>query len=185
MNIQSSYGVSAYSTSSKAVLRQQDGDAVRITSSDPAKNADQVTISSTGKALAASKQDTAPFRTPAQEHLLHAASSDSASAEKIAYQLVEAPSQLCYTSIYDMGPDGKLNRLASSGRVIDQDFRDAFAREASIVDAQLQAIYASEKTKGTDPVQIINMLFDHINAQSSNYLEGSGWGWSNGVRVIG
>lgn len=84
-----------------------------------------------------------------------------------------------------MGPDGKLNKLASSGRIIDADFRDKFTREASLVDAQRRNIYETEKAKGTDPVQIISMMIDHINSQSSDYLEASGWGWSNGVRMIG
>lgn len=79
----------------------------------------------------------------------------------------------------------KLNKLASSGRVIDADFRDSFNREASIVDAQRRAIYDSEKAKGTDPVQIISMMIDHINSQSSDYLEATGWGWSDGVRLVG
>lgn len=104
---------------------------------------------------------------------------------KIAYDMTVAPSTIFYSSIYDMGADGKLNKLASSGRVIDADFRDSFNREASIVDAQRRAIYDSEKAKGTDPVQIISMMIDHINSQSSDYLEATGWGWSDGVRLVG
>ena len=151
----------------------------------PAKTADQVSLSSAGKALAASEHTVTQTRTPAQEHLLSAASSDRESAEKIAYDMTVAPSTIFYSSIHDMDADGKLNKLASSGRIIDADFRNSFNREASIVDAQRRALYESEKAKGTDPVQIISMMIDHINSQSSDYLEATGWGWSNEVRVVG
>jgi hypothetical protein len=150
----------------------------------PAKTADQVSLSSAGKALAASERTVTQTRTPAQEHLLQAASSDRESAEKIAYDMTVAPSTIFYSSIYDMDADGKLNKLASSGRIIDADFRDSFNREASIVDAQRRTIYESEKAKGTDPVQIISKMIDHINSQSSDYLEATGWGWSDGARIV-
>lgn len=120
-----------------------------------------------------------------QEHLLRAASTDRESAEKITYDMTVAPSTITYSSIYDMGLDGKLNKLASSGRIIDADFRDSFDREASIVDAQRRAIYEAEKAKGTDHEQITSMMIDHINSQSSDYLEATGWGWSDGARMIG
>ena len=106
------------------------------------------------------------------------------SAEKIAYDMTVAPSSITYSSIYDIDAEGKLNRLASSGRIIDENFRDSFSREASKVDAQIRAIYESEKAKGTDPVQIISMMIDHINSQSSDYLEATGWGWNEGVKVV-
>jgi len=185
MIIQSGYSVLAYNTPSRVAPQQQGGDIAKSSLASQAKKTDQVTLSSAGKALAASEHAVTQTRTPVQEEVLRSASSDRASAEKIAYQMTVAPSQICYSSIYDMGPDGKLNRLASSGRMIDQNFRDRFGQEASIVDAQIKAIYDSEKAKGTDPVQIIGMMFDHINSQSSDYLEATGWGWSGGVRVIG
>ena len=185
MIIQSGYGVPAYNASSKIALQPQGSGVTKSLHTDPAKNADRITLSSAGKALAASERTVTQTRTPVQEEVLRAASSDRASAEKIAYQMTVAPSQICYSSIYDMGPDGKLNRLASSGRMIDQNFRDRFSQEASVVDAQTKAIYDSETAKGTDPVKIIGMIFDHINSQSSDYLEATGWGWSDGVRVIG
>ena len=159
----------------------------QTSSTSAADYADKVTISNAAKDLAAneSKPVVNPQRTPAQEHLLRAASSDRESAEKIAYDMTVAPSTIFYSSIYDMDADGKLNKLASSGRVIDADFRESFNREASIVDVQRRAIYDSEKAKGTDPIQIISMMIDHINSQSSDYLEATGWGWSDGVRMAG
>ena len=172
---------SVYSANTKSAIERQ-------TSPAPAANyAETVTLSAEGKNLAAGESGAVipQQRTPAQEHLLRAASTDRESAEKIAYDMTVAPSTIIYTSIYDMGPDGKLNKLASSGRIIDADFRDKFTREASLVDAQRRNIYETEKAKGTDPVQIISMMIDHINSQSSDYLEASGWGWSNGVRMIG
>lgn len=185
MIIQSGYGLLAYNTSSKIALHQQGSGVTKSSLTDPEKNADQVSLSDAGKALAASERTVTQTRTPAQEQLLRAASTDRESAEKIAYNMTVAPSQICYSSIYDMDADGKLNKLASSGRVINADFRDKFNREASIVDTQRRAIYESEKAKGTDPVQIISMMFDHINSQSSDYLEATGWGWSSGVRMVG
>lgn len=172
---------SAYSANTKSAVERQ-------TSPAPVANyAEKVTLSAEGKNLAAGESGAVidQQRTPAQEHLLRAASSDRASAEKIAYDMTVAPSAIFYSSIYDMDADGKLNKLASSGRIIDADFRDKFTREASLVDAQRRNIYETEKAKGTDPVQIIGMMIDHINSQSSDYLEASGWGWSNGVRMIG
>ena len=185
MIIQSGYSVLAYSTPSRVAPQQQGGDIAKSWLASQAKKTDQVTLSSAGKALAAREQAVTQTRTPAQEHLLRAASTDRESAEKIAYDMTVAPSTITYTSIYDMGPDGKLNKLASSGRVIDQDYRDSFSREASKVDAQIRGIYESEKAKGTDPVQIISMMIDHINSQSSDYLEATGWGWSDGVKMVG
>jgi hypothetical protein len=176
MIIQSGYGALAYSGIATSTMQRQDVKIASAAIAGPAKNADQVSLSTAGKALAASERTVTQTRTPAQEHLLRAASTDRESAEKIAYNMTVAPSAILYSSIYDMDADGKLNKLASSGRIIDADFKDSFYREASIVDAQRRAIYESEKAKGTDPVQIISMMIDHINSQSSDYLEATGWG---------
>lgn len=171
---------SAYGVANKLAVERQ------ISPAPAANYAEKVTLSAEGKNLAAGESGAviAKQRTPAQEQLLRAASTDRESAEKIAYYMTVAPSTIFYSSIYDMDADGKLNKLASSGRVIDADFRDSFNREASIVDAQRRAIYESEKAKGTDPVQIISMMIDHINSQSSDYLEATGWGWNEGVKVV-
>ena len=185
MIIQSGYSVLAYNTPSRVASQQQGGDIAKSSLASQARKTDQVTLSSAGKALAASEHAVTQTRTPAHEHLLRAASTDRESAEKIAYDMTVAPSTIFYSSIYDMDAEGKLNKLASSGRIIDANFRDSFSREASIVDAQRRAIYESEKAKGTDPVQIISMMIDHINSQSSNYLEATGWGWSGGVKIAG
>lgn len=184
MIIQSSHGALAYSGIAASTMQRQDLKIASAAIADPAKNADRVSLSSAGKALATSERTVTQTRTPAQEHLLRAASTDRESAEKIANDMVSVPSQICYSSIYDMDADGKLNKLASSGRIIDADFRNRFNREASIVDAQRRTIYESEKAKGTDPVQIISMMIDHTNSQSSDYLEATGWGWSDGVRIV-
>lgn len=185
MIIQSGYGVLAYNASGKIALQHQGSSITKSVPTAPAKNAVQVSLSAAGKAQAASERTVTQTRTPAQEQLLRAASTDRESAEKIAYNMTVAPSTAFYSSIYDMDADGKLNKLASSGRIIDADFRDRFSRDAPIVDAQRRAIYESEKAKGTDPVEIISMMIDHINSQSSDYLEATGWGWSNGERIVG
>jgi hypothetical protein len=53
--------------------------------SEPAIKRDRVTLSSTAKALSDSDGALAPQRTEAQQRLIMGASSDSASAEKIAH----------------------------------------------------------------------------------------------------
>lgn len=178
--------IQGLSTAASAYAAAQKPSAERQNPAGPtANNADRVTLSEEARALAAMERNPAVTlqRTPAQEHLLRAASSDNESAEKIAYDMTVAPSAMLFSSIYDMDSEGKLNKLASSGRIIDADFKDRFTREASLVDTQRRAIYESEKAKGTDPEQIIGMMIDHINSQSDLYLEGTGWGWNDGVKI--
>ncbi len=67
-----------------------------------------------------------------------------------------------------------MNKLSSTGRIIDDAFKENFAKEAAVVDAQRKAIYESEKAKGTPIDQILAKLFDHMNSQSSDYIEATG-----------
>lgn len=176
MIIQSSYGALAYSGISVSSAQRQEGRTMPAVIAAPAKNADQVSLSAAGKTLAASAVASTQSRTPAQEKLIMAASSDRASADKIAYDMAIAPSTIFY-NISDVGGGEEVNKLSTSGRIIDDGFKDRFNSEASVIDAQRRAIYESEKAKGTDPLQILSMMIDFTNSQSADYLEATGWGW--------
>jgi hypothetical protein len=134
---------------------------------------DQVTISAAAKELAAKENNATQPRTPAQERLLKSASSDPEGAKKFAYDMAVVPSGIFY-DISNVRGNEPVNKL-SSGRIIDDAFKQKFASEASVIDAQRLAIYNSETKKGTDPVQILSMMFDYTNLQSRDYLEASGW----------
>jgi hypothetical protein len=176
MIIQSGYGVLAYNALSRGAPQQQGGGVAKSSLTDPAKNADQVTLSNAGRALAADQTNTTQPRTPAQEKLLMAASSDRESAEKIAQGMAETPSTIFY-NISGVGGGEEVRKLSTSGRIIDDEFKSKFNSEASVIDAQRRAIYETEKAKGTDPLQILSKMIDFTNSQSKDYLEASGWGY--------
>lgn len=142
---------------------------------DPAKNADQVTLSGAGKALAADESNVTQTRTFAQEKLIRSASSDRASAEKIAHDMAYGPSGIFY-DIRGVGGGEEVRKL-SSGRIIDDEFKSKFNSEASVIDARRLAIYESEKANGTDPLLILVKMIDFTNSQSQDYLDATGWGW--------
>lgn len=179
MNIQPSYGVLAYQAPGKIDLQQLGRSTTKASPIDTAKNTglsntvDKVTISAAAKELAANENNATQSRTPAQERLLKSASSDRESAEKIASDMASAPSTIFY-DISGVGGGEPVNKL-SSGRIIDDAFKQKFASAASTIDEQRRAIYSSEKAKGTDPVQILSKMFDFTNSQSKDYLEASGW----------
>ncbi|THF62693.1 hypothetical protein [Pseudothauera rhizosphaerae] len=181
MFIQSGYGVQAYSASSKIAL-QQSNDVTKAVPANLSKNSasanttEQVTLSSAGKKLAASGNNATQPRTPAQERLIMAASSSRQSAEKIASDIAYAPSGIIY-DISNTGGGEEVRTLATSGRIIDDEFKARFNSEAAAIDAQRRAIYESETAKGTDPLQILTMMIDFTNTQSKDYLEASGWGY--------
>lgn len=176
MIIQSGFGVLAYNTSSRIALQQQDSGVTKSSLTDPAKNADRVMLSSAGKALSADESNTTQSRTPAQEKLIMAASSDRESAEKIAQDMAYTPSTIFY-DISGVGGGEEVRKLSTSGRIIDGEFKSKFNNEASVIDAQRLAIYETEKAKGTDPLLILSKMIDFTNSQSKDYLEASGWGY--------
>ena len=142
---------------------------------DPAKDAEQVSLSSASIALSADENNMAHARTPAQEHLIRAASSDRESAEKIAYGMASVPSTIFY-DISGVGGGEEVNKM-SSGRIIDDAFKSKFESEAAVIDSRRLEIYQSEKAKGTDPLQILIKMLDFTNSQSQDYLEATGWGY--------
>lgn len=138
------------------------------------KSADTVTISDAARALASSNSGATQSITAAQQRLLKSASDDPKSAEKIAYDMANVPSTIFY-DIRGIGGGDPVNKLSTTGRIVDDAFKDKFATEAASIDAQRLALYNSEKAKGTDPVTILSKMIDFTNAQSRDYLEASAW----------
>lgn len=184
MIIQSGFGIQAYSGIIAASIQRLEGHAAAATVAETAKYADQVSLSNAGKALAASESantEKLPYL-PYQEYYLGKASADP----KLARELASAKAygiSLLVTDERESRRDPSLlgmNKLSSSGRIIDDAFKEQFWREAPIVDAQRQALYESEKAKGTEPVEILKKLYDFENAQSAVYREATGSGWREG-----
>lgn len=148
-----------------------------------ANYADKVTLSAAGKNLA-TDENGAVFtqqRTYAQENLLRAASSDRASAEKIAYDMAVTPSTIFYDISGQRGVgDGTgefVRKLSTTGKIVGDDYVEEFFGKAPVIDAQRRAIYETEKQKGTDPLVILSKMIDFTNMQSQDYLEATGWAW--------
>lgn len=168
---------SAYGSANKSSVERQ-------TSPAPAADyAGKVTLSAAGKALAASESSPVftQQRTYAQENLLRAASSDRASAEKIAYGMANTPSTIFYDIRGQRGVgDGTgefVRKLSTTGEIVDDQYIERFHSMASVIDAQRKAIYETETKKGTDPVEILSKMIDFTNMQSQDYLDATGWGW--------
>lgn len=176
---------------SVANVKQTTQQTVATSQSQPSDNSsssvtkssltDQVALSSAGKALAASESNATQTRTPAQEKLIMAASSDSQSAEKIAHDMAYAPSTIFYDisgqrGVGD-GNGGFVRKLSTTGQIVGDDYVNNFNKEASVIDAQRRAIYDSEKAKKTDPLLILSKMIDFTNSQSQDYLDATGWGW--------
>lgn len=66
-------------------------------------------------------------------------------------------------------------KLSSTGRKIDDAFKEKLSKEAPEIDAKRLEIYNNEKAKGTDPVTIIAKMIDFTNSQSHDYLEATAW----------
>jgi hypothetical protein len=70
------------------------------------------------------------------------------------------------------------HRLATSGRLVTSEFEAAFERDASVFKAARRELYESEKSKGTDPSRILEILIDFTNKNASPaYKEATGEGW--------
>jgi hypothetical protein len=179
MIIQSlSHLASTYGATYKSIIEGQ------ASSVDTANYADKVTLSAQGKALAAESSAPTQTITPAQQHLLNAAKSDRASAEKIAYGMAYTPSAIAWDISGQPGvgegpatvPMGTM-KLSTTGEIVGDDYVKKFYETAPAIDAQRQAIYDAETKKGTDPVEILSKMIDFTNRQSQDYLDATGWGW--------
>ncbi|MFZ2972891.1 MAG: hypothetical protein WA049_09640 [Ferribacterium limneticum] len=169
---------SAFGSSHKSVVERQTSPA------PTADYADKVTLSRAGKTLAANETGATQTRTYAQERLLQAASSDRASAEKIAYGMATTPSTIFYDISGQPGVGDGLatvafgtRKLSTTGEIVGDDYVEKFYETAPGIDAQRQAIFETETKKGTDPVEIISKMIDFTNQQSQDYLDATGWGW--------
>ena len=187
MNIQSGYGVLSYQGIDRVGASKLNATG-KSTSTDvlgtqgASSSTTQVSISEAARKLANQQSSTTQGRTPIQEKLLNSAASDPASAEKLAYEIANTPSTIFY-DLRGVGGGDPVTKL-SSGRVIDDAFKEKFASEASVIDAQRKALYDSEKAKGTPADQILAKLFDFTNSQSKDYLEASGWLESVGGKAV-
>lgn len=181
MIIHSSYGTLAYSGISASSAQRQDGRTVPAAIAAPAKSTDQVSLSTAGKTLAASESAFTQSRTPAQEKLMMAASSDRASAEGIAHDMATIRSAIVWDLTGQAGVGngtGEFVRmLSTTGQIVGDDYIDRFSKEAAAIDVGRSSIYETEKAKGTDPLQILSMMIDFTNTQSKDYLEATGWGY--------
>ena len=180
MQVQSRSNILTYSDLQAPAGSMSGGKVFPSVDSEPAIKRDRVTLSSTAKALSDSDGALAPQRTEAQQRLIMGASSDSASAEKIAHDMAVADSMILY-DISELVRQGVLEgevKLSTSGRVVGEAFKEAFAKEAAELDAERLALYRSEKAKGTDALQILKIMIDFTNENASDlYKEATGQGW--------
>jgi hypothetical protein len=136
---------------------------------------DRVTISDAARAMAAKDAGATQARTPIQEKMLaDAASGGPEFAARMAEEMATFPSMIAY-DIRDTKGWEPLTKLSSTGRHIDEAFKERMTTEMAAIDAQRQALYNTEKAKGTNPVDIVAKMIDFTNAQSRDYLEASGW----------
>lgn len=182
MNIQSGYGVLSYQGADRVGISKLGATTTKsppadmVGSSGANFSTTQVSISDAARKLASQEGSLTQGRTAIQEKLLNSAASDPQGAERLVHDIAYTPSTIFY-DIRDQlatGEMGSVNKL-SSGRVIDDAFKEKFTNEASVIDAQRKELYDSEKAKGTPVDQILAKLFDFTNSQSKDYLEASGW----------
>lgn len=182
MIIQSGYNVLTYSDIQLSVGSKQSGNVLPATGASAEKHADQVTISSAGKTLVenenAATLNEIPPRTEAQQRLINEGNLDSSFADEMSNMMVNSVTTM-FVSLESIrenlnGP----HRLATSGRLVTQDFEAAFNRDAAIFKTARKELYDSEKSKGTEPSKILEILIDFTNKNASPvYKEATGEGW--------
>ena len=185
MMIQASYGVSAYGGIAALSAQRQTSRITQAITAAAAETTEQVTISNAGKALAAREDASVRPRTPRQEAFLNWYAQASPSTVKdAARRMAESPSMIVYTLPIEGGPGPA--RLASSGKNMDDDdayaYIERFNQMAMRIDAQRQALYEAEKSKGTDPLEIMGKMIDFTNSQPYEYREATDQGyWADEV----
>ena len=187
MMIQSNYGISAYGGIAALSAQRQTSRITQAMTAAAAETAEQVTISDAGKALAAQENTSAPARprTPRQEEFLDwYAQLSPADIKDAARRMAESPSMIVYTLPIEGGSGPA--RLASSGKNMDDDdayaYIERFNQMAMRIDAQRQALYEAEKSKGTDPLEIMGKMIDFTNSQPYEYREATDQGyWADEV----
>lgn len=183
MMIQASYGVSAYGGIAALSAQRQTSRITQAITAAAAETAEQVTISDAGKALAAREDAPVRPRTPRQEAFLNWYAQASPSTVKdAARRMAESPSTIVYTVPPEGGEDAGPSRVYSSGRAVDDVYIDRFNQMAMRIDAQRQALYEAEKSKGTDPLEIMGKMIDFTNSQPYEYREATDQGyWADEV----
>ena len=183
MMIQANYGVSAYGGIAALSAQRQTSRITQAITSAAAETAEQVTISDAGKVLAAQENTSAPARprTPRQEEFLDwYAQASPGTVKDAARRMAESPSWIAYRAPADEN-DWPL-KLYSSGRVADDAYIERFNQMAMRIDAQRQALYEAEKSKGTDPLEIMGKMIDFTNSQPYEYREATDQGyWADEV----
>ena len=180
MMIQANYGVSAYGGIAALSAQRQASRITQAITTAAAETAERVTISDAGKALAAREDAPARPRTPRQEEFLNWYAQASPSTVKdAARRMAESPSMIVYTLPIEGGSGPA--RLASSGKNMDDDdayaYIERFNQMAMRIDAQRQALYEAEKSKGTDPLEIMEKMIDFTNSQPYEYREATDQGY--------
>ena len=178
MMIQSNYGISAYGGIAALSAQRQASRITQAITSAAAETAEQVTISDAGKALAAQENTSAPtrLRTPKQEEFLDwYAQLSPADIKDAARRMAESPSWIAYRVPAD--ENDWPPKLYSSGRVVDDAYIERFNQMAMRIDAQRQALYEAEKSKGTDPLEIMGKMIDFTNSQPYEYREATDQGY--------
>ena len=181
MMIQANYGVSAYGGIAALSAQRQTSRITQAMTAAAAESAEQVTISDAGKALAAREDAPARPRTPKQEEFLDWYAQASPSTVKdAARRMAESPSWIAYRVPAD--ENDWPPKLYSSGRVVDDAYIERFNQMAMRIDAQRQALYEAEKSKGTDPLEIMGKMIDFTNSQPYEYREATAQGyWADEV----
>ena len=178
MNVQSGVDLLVYSGAKVSGLKPATASFQNAAPSEGARApmpTDKVTISDAARAMAASESGATQARTPIQEKMLaDAASGGPGFAARMAEEMATFPSMIAY-DVRDTKGWEPLTKLSSTGRHIDEAFKERMTTEMAAVDAQRQALYNTEKAKGTNPVDIIAKMIDFTNAQSRDYLEASAW----------
>ena len=180
MMIQANYGVSAYGGIAALSAQRQASRITQAITTAAAETAERVTISDAGKALAAREDAPARPRTPRQEEFLNWYAQASPSTVKdAARRMAESPSMIVYTLPIEGGSGPA--RLASSGKNMDDDdayaYIERFNQMAMRIDAQRQALYEAEKSKGTDPLEIMEKMIDFTKSQPYEYREATDQGY--------
>jgi|GEM_PF-1651264 len=182
MNVSLGQGVLVYQGAKVAAL-QSSSQALLATAAPKeggggAAVTERVTISDAARAMAARDAGATQARTPIQEKMLaDAASGGPEFAARMAEEMGTLPRMIAYdiSEYIAAGVAFKLDKLSSTGRRVDEAFKERMTTEMAAVDAQRLALYNAEKAKGTNPVDIIAKMIDFTNAQSRDYLEASGW----------
>ena len=178
MNVQAGYDLLVYSGAKVPGLKPATASFQKAAPTEGARGpmpTDKVTISDAARAMAARESGATQARTPIQEKMLaDAASGGPQFAERMAEEMAMSSSTIFY-NVRDTKGWEPLTKLSSTGRHIDEAFKERMTTEMAAVDAQRLALYNTEKAKGTNPVDILAKMIDFTNAQSRDYLEASYW----------